>query len=699
MMFAWLRPVYVAVALAGQLVCAPLVAQEPSQDTPQDLTETEDRIVYDAAYFAPFSPITLQDMLDRIPGVNVVFEPVEERRGLRSNQDLILINGKQITAKDNDSSAALRRIAAAQVVRIELIRGNVAELEATSNRVLNVILTDEAQSTFSYFVGGVGYRDGTWRPAGNINYAFDSPDYNYTVSLNTDLSRRPWQRFETTTDVTGTPTRTVQDTAQRLNQFYRLSGSLDYRFENGRALQINALAQHRDINREERQLTTDPQAGGAVQSDLLELDRRDRNTAELSVDYEIPLGAANKFTAVAFFNIEQEDKARDVFDIFDPDEPKFAFETRDDLKTETVLRGTYDWTLNAKHSLEGGVEAAYNTQDTEFDLFRRIGGDFVEIHIFNSDSRVEEIRGEPFLNHRWRPSPKWEVETGLTAEISELKQSGPDVNTSRSLQYVKPSVNAFYTLGPRDKLWVSAVRDVTQLNFLEFIATIQEEERELEAGNPDLLPEKSWDLEAGIEHRLSDGGGLLSLSGFYRDISDVSETISFDGLISQPGNIGSGKEYGVEGEVSLNFSAFGWFNGVVTSSYLRRHSEVTDPFSGNKRRLAARPNYELRISYKQDFSFMPASLSWFFIKRGRQFDFDLDETASFVEQPTADVTFEYRFTDKASLSVIAGNVFNRRTTTDRTGFLVGAIDGRIGRYERETQTWGRYWVVALKGSF
>jgi hypothetical protein len=62
-------------------------------------------------------------------------------------------------------------------------------------------------------------------------------------------------------------------------------------------------------------------------------------------------------------------------------------------------------------------------------------------------------------------------------------------------------------------------------------------------------------------------------------------------------------------------------------------------------------------------------------------------------------TLDYRLTDKASINLVAGNVFNRRTTTDRLGFLFGAIDGRVGRIERETQTWGRYWVVAIKGAF
>jgi outer membrane receptor protein involved in Fe transport len=83
--------------------------------------------VYPADFFAAYRPITLLDMLDRIPGVSLAFRQAEERRGLRTSTDQVLINGKQISAKDNNSLTVLRRISAAQVERIEVLRRAVAD--------------------------------------------------------------------------------------------------------------------------------------------------------------------------------------------------------------------------------------------------------------------------------------------------------------------------------------------------------------------------------------------------------------------------------------------------------------------------------------------------------------------------------------------------------------------------------------------
>lgn len=639
-------------------------------------------------------------MLNQIPGVNIVFESgaTTERRGLRANQEQILINGKQISAKENDAGAALQRISASQVERIELIRGNVAEVDGNTGRVLNVIFKDDAQSLYSYFAGWVGYRDGTWRPSGNATYAYTSPNLNYSIGLRSDLSYRPWQRLEQISEPDGTPRRDIFDTEQYLSQFYRVSGSLDYRLPGERELQVNALIQHRDIDREKREFVSNPSNPTPFQSDILEDDRRNRETGEISVDYEFPLGRNGRFTAVGFFNIEAEDKARDVYDLIPLDEPILLFETRDDLKTETIARGTYDRSLSEGQSLEVGLEVAFNTQDTKFEVFVRDGADFTALDIFNSDSLIEELRAEPFVTYSVAAG-KWQFEAGLTVEASELKQSGPDVSAKRTLTYAKPKLNAWFTATEQSKFWAFVERDITQLNFLEFIATIQADERELEAGNPDLLPEKSWDLEAGWEQRFFGDGGLLSVRGFYRDVSDVSETISFDGIISQPGNIGSGRELGFDADGSIRLESLGLVDGVINASYLRRSTRVTDPFTGERRPFAFTPRYEFNASYRQELGFVPASASISFRKTGRQFDFDLDETTTFVEEPNIDLVLDYRFSDKVSMYLTLGNALNRETTTDRTGYLLNAIDGRIGRFERETQTWGRYWLATLKGTF
>ena len=687
-------PPILAGAACSVLAFATL-AQEPAPDAKDQPVAS-----YDAAYFEQYRPITLLDMLDRIPGVSLAFRQTEERRGLRSNTDQIMINGKQISAKDNSSITVLRRISASQVERIEVIRGAVAELEMTSGRVVNIVLKTEGRSTWSYFVGSPLYRNGTLRPTGTTSYAYDSVFMNANVSLASDLAYRPWKRFELSTRPTGGSLGDTTDSEISLNQFYRVSGNFDFRLDGDRELQLNALAQHRDINRERRQLgrsllTTTP----SVVSEILESDVRNRESGEVSADYKFPLGAVGTFTTVALFNIETEEKDREVFDLLRAGQPRTALEDREDLKTESILRGTYDWPLTDAQTGKAGIETVLNTQDTELNLFSIVGGAPVRIPIFNSDSTIKEYRAEIFADHRWTPSAAWEIGTGLTLELSDLNQRGVDVDSSRSLQYVKPTFEAFYKPTSSDRAWLTVRRDVSQLDFLEFIASIQAEDRRLQAGNPRLSPEKSWDFETGWEHKLADAGGFLSARGYYRDVSDVRGKVSFNATVSQPGNIGAGREYGGELEASLKLSALGLWDGTLTSTYLRRSTRVTDPFNGRPRRFSLKAPYEFSANYRHELKAVSTQVAFIFAKQGKTTDYELDRTERAGDTLNFSIFTDTTLYKAFSVHLEFGNLLNRKSLRDRTIYQVNAIDGRIARFDSRSATWGRYFLAAAKGQF
>jgi len=683
-------------ALSALCACAyPVLAQSPQP------ADRGDKLVYEAKDFESTRPVTLQDILDRIPGLSVgggFQRPAEERRGLRGNEDTYLINGKQISGKDNDSFGAVVRLPASQVLRIEVLRGNVGELEATSKRIINIVLKDDGRGSFTHNTGFARYRDGSYRPALLYAYNFTKPDLNYSLSLQSDPRYRPWQRTEITVDPAGRQTLDVRDTEQTTVQTTTLKGTIDTTFASGAQLQVNGLGQYVLNDREKRENGFDLTRARLEVFDRLENDDRHRYVGELSVDYEFPVGARDKFTAVAFYNRDKEDKARDVTDIFAANNLQVLAEKRNDLKTESVVRGTYSWVPAASHSVDLGAEGVVNTQRTRFDLRVLQGGRLVPLPIFNSNSRITEYRAEPFVTHRWSLSQAWQLETALASEVSRLKQRG-DVQSSRSLFYVKPSLNAFYTLDQQNKLFGSAKRDVSQLNFLEFIATITADEAELDAGNPDLLPEKSWDFELGWEHRFGAETGVMTLRGFYRAVQDVSEITSFNGVISQPGNIGDGREWGGEGEASLQLSKLGLWNAVLTSSFLWRDTSVTDPFNGRKRAFSDKPRYEWSLNYKHDVPAIRSTFGIQFTKNGTQTNFDLDETERLREEGNLTLTYDYRFSPAIAFNATVGNAISRKSTKDRTGFLVNAVDGRLGRREREIQTWGRWIGFNLRGTF
>ena len=111
-----------------------VIAQEPS------ISEDDATVVYPASYFAQYQLLSVSDMLDRIPGINVARQGSGNRGGPGSSQgsgrrglglggDQVLINGRRITGKENEGNSQLSRIPYNQVERIEIIRGTSGELD------------------------------------------------------------------------------------------------------------------------------------------------------------------------------------------------------------------------------------------------------------------------------------------------------------------------------------------------------------------------------------------------------------------------------------------------------------------------------------------------------------------------------------------------------------------------------------------
>src|SRR5690606_21885657 len=120
-------------------------------------------------------------------------------------------------------------------------------------------------------------------------------------------------------------------------------------------------------------------------------------------------------------------------------------------------------------------------------------------------------------------------------------------------------------------------------------------------GNPALAPETANGIDLGFEHRLG-RRGVVGLNLFYRDISELIELVNTgapsetadeaaamaanpfqpDSWVFTSANVGDGKAYGVEFDLSTPLSALGMDNTGVFLNYAWVDSRVED-FSGTRR--------------------------------------------------------------------------------------------------------------------
>ena len=124
-----------AIASAALVLTMPAAAQESS--------DTGSTISYPAEYFAEYTPLTVNDMLDRVPGIDMILSTggpnADGDRGLGGSSN-ILIDGKRLAGKANEARSQLDRISAGQVRHIEIVRGTSSTLDVqNSGQLVNIV--------------------------------------------------------------------------------------------------------------------------------------------------------------------------------------------------------------------------------------------------------------------------------------------------------------------------------------------------------------------------------------------------------------------------------------------------------------------------------------------------------------------------------------------------------------------------------
>jgi len=116
-----------AIATAASIIIAQ--PQKAWSQEPTDSDEESSTVVYQAEFFDQYQPFSVNDMLARIPGINLARGGGDSRRGLGAGGNQVLINGRRVAGKGNEGNAQLSRIPATEVEYIEIIRGTSGDLD------------------------------------------------------------------------------------------------------------------------------------------------------------------------------------------------------------------------------------------------------------------------------------------------------------------------------------------------------------------------------------------------------------------------------------------------------------------------------------------------------------------------------------------------------------------------------------------
>lgn len=708
----------VAFSLAAFFMAADVRAQEAAGSTQ----------VYERAYFERYDTVTAEDMVRRVPGTSSILDALNannngQQRGFGSSGDQILLNGKRFAGK-NQILAALKRIQSANVLRIELIRGNNADANVQSEGLMiNVVLEEGASTGSGSWQAAFRFNDDDVYDAdGLISYSDSAGSLDYIVSLRRDAWNRgyPYWRELTKTERYFYPNGVIRelrdDRARYLQNQYTLTADLTYNFENGNVLRLNGSVEPREADSDSDIDITRYNTSGVAVLNATEIKRGHQgwqNQWEFGGDYEALFGAAR--LNVLFIHSYERDPNDEYRNFISGNVvTELNRNIRVPTNTESIVRPTLAFPLFAGQTLELGGEIARNVLRQQLRPFFDRNSDLKveEIAIPTGNARVQEIRGEGFANHTWQITPNLSLNSSIIVEMSRISNNFPG-SAKHTYVYPKPRADLRYDLTKADQLRFKVDRKVGQLDFDLFVPRFDLVDNEIDEGNPGIRPERQWAFETGYQRQLPNDQGLIEARAFYNRIDDHIGYILFrvepDGTrVSAQGNIGKAKHYGAEVKASVRMTALGLPDLTIDARYLRQRAEGTDPFLGGTHRIGETQaaddiwDHELQLGFRHDVT------AWGFTYGVNYQEFGGERLFSDIRVyrwsaagPRLDAFMEKTLTGSLTLRVEGYGLMPQRTREFQRRIVYGndVIAGTVSRTENYVTEWDRMFVISLRGTF
>ncbi|MEL6238484.1 MAG: TonB-dependent receptor plug domain-containing protein [Pseudomonadota bacterium] len=528
-----------SLALVAALLATPVMARDTGESAPQvandDGTErdkameskgggTTARRSYTPEDFARFAPRSALDMARQVPGFSI--REGDGARGLGQADTNVLINGRRISGKSNGPVAALQRIPTEEVVRLELVDGASLDIGGLTGQVLNVITAGSGNISGQYRYAPQFRSFGT-DPRfyeGRIAIAGGGDKADWTLSFENNSGRRGDEGPELVFDGAGKLIDTREEIRTENSDQPSLSGSYTRIADNGNVL--NLTGEIGGNIRREDEIST--RSGSIDPVDRVRDFRssEDEFNFEVGADYQFGVGPG-KLKLIAYHRTEDSPTVSTAVTSFsDESEPEGTRFTRDADEGETIARAEYSFPALGGDLLIAG-EGVRNFLDINSTLKELdAGGDFVPVELEGATARVDEDRAEIQATYSRSLAKNLQFQLSLAGEYSRISQSG-ELGQTRTFYRPKGFVALDWKVRRGINIAARLERLVGQLNFFDFIATVDLNQDRENVTNADLVPQQSWRAE--VEANISLGAlGTLNLRPFYEDITDIVDQIPMD---------------------------------------------------------------------------------------------------------------------------------------------------------------------------
>jgi outer membrane receptor for ferrienterochelin and colicins len=671
------------------------VAAAPATDTGSLAPRSENgRQVYETSQFTRFAPQTALDIVRYIPGFSIT--QVSGDRGLGEATQNVLINGQRVTGKSNDAETALSRIAVSSIIRLEIADGATWNVTGLSGQVLNVVTkADSLQGNFTWKPQFRKRIEPTWY-VGEVNLSGQLGKGSFTLGLNNNNGFRGggWGE-EIVRDAAGNLLFVRDQFGTSSGDRPKLTATYSLKSSNGNILNANAAG---ELFRFRNLRTFDRIELG--QPDIFEERRgsEDEWNMELGADYEFGLGKG-RLKLIGFHRFEHsafENQFRRDF----TDGTVSAGQRFDQIidEGESVVRAEYRWKAG-KTDWQVSLEGAYNFLDAQSEFFTLdAGGGYQQVPLPDATARVVEKRAQAILSYGRPLTTSLTFQATAGGEFSKLSQSGPN---GLSRQFVRPkgSVSLSWKASPQFSLSAKFQRKVLQLNFGDFLSSVDVQNNNNNGSNAQLVPPQSWLFEMEANRSLGKSGSIKFLLAA-ESISDIVEQIPLSATEEAPGNLPSSAKR-LRGEINTSFllDSLGFKGAKIDTVLALQTASLRDPLTGEKRPISSRGRSYWNLDFRHD---VPGTKwAWgFFAEDSSDYGFyRLDYfVRDFRTKPFTSIYIEHK--DVFGLKV-KGSLFNPIGQQEkyREVFWTDRRDGPIAFTHDGTNNYGLIFRLVVSGTF
>ena len=289
------------------------------------------------------------------------------------------------------------------------------------------------------------------------------------------------------------------------------------------------------------------------------------------------------------------------------------------------------------------------------------------------------------------------VQLSLGAEYSQISQSGAN-GLTRSFWRPKGSASFAWKASPKLDVSLKAQRKVGQLNFSDFLASVDFQDSNNNAGNPQLVPPQSWIGELELNRSLGRSGSMkLKLTS--EIISDLVDQVPITETSEAPGNIDSARLYKAELNGTILLDQFGMKGAKINVSGFLFRTNVTDLITRTGRPISGRGNYGYAVEFRHDI----ARSNWAYgaelaADRANAFyrlNYIADE---YQTRPGVELYIENKNVFGLKMQARVNNIL-KSTEFSRETFYVARRDGPVSRFATTDTDYGLIYRFQVSGTF